>query len=94
MSLQTDLQAAVDKASAASAKLHGVVHGDSTSTVETENGPVKTVAKAIAYIEADIDASRAELDQKVSDAAVNTEILSAFTAKARSRPISLGTTAE
>ena len=69
MSLQTDLQAAVDKAQAASGKLHDVVNGDATSTVATESGPIKTVAKAIADIEADIDASRAELDQKVADAA-------------------------
>jgi hypothetical protein len=69
MSLQTDLQAAVDTAQAASGKLHDVVNGDATSTVATESGPVKTVAKAIADIEADIDASRAELDQKVADAA-------------------------
>ncbi|MFN4282441.1 MAG: hypothetical protein ACK4NA_07360 [Alphaproteobacteria bacterium] len=69
MSLQTDLQAAVDKAQAASGKLHDVVNGDAASTVATESGPVKTVAKAIADIEADIDASRAELDQKVADAA-------------------------
>ena len=54
MTMQTDLQAAVDKATAASAKLHDVVHGDAVSTVTTETGPVKTVAKAVADIEADI----------------------------------------
>lgn len=95
MSLQTDLQAAVDKASAASAKLHGVVHGDSASTVETENGPVKTVAKAIADIEADIDASRAELDQKVLDAAASaaaaeTARLASAAAEAASEAARLG----
>ncbi len=71
MTMQTDLQAAVDKATAASAKLHDVVHGDAVSTVTTESGPVKTVAKAVADIEADIDASRIELDQKVTDAAAS-----------------------
>ena len=71
MTMQTDLQAAVDKATAASAKLHDVVHGDAVSTVATESGPVKTVAKAVADIEADIDASRVELDQKVTDAAAS-----------------------
>jgi len=71
MTMQTDLQAAVDKATAASAKLHDVVHGDAVSTVATESGPVKTVAKAVADIEADIDASRTELDQKVTDAAAS-----------------------
>ena len=68
MTMQTDLQAAVDKATAASAKLHDVVHGDAGSTVTTESGPVKTVAKTIADNEAAIDASRSELDQKVLDA--------------------------
>ena len=71
MTMQTDLQAAVDKATAASAKLHDVVHGDAVSTVATESGSVKTVAKAVADIEADIDASRTELDQKVTDAAAS-----------------------
>ena len=69
MSLQADLQAAVDRASAASQKLHAVVHGDAASTVETEGGPIKTVAKAIADTEAAISASRAELDAKVAAAA-------------------------
>jgi len=71
MSMQTDLQAAVDKAQAASGKLHDVVNGDAASTVVTESGPVKTVAKAVADIEADINASRAELDQKVLDTAAS-----------------------
>lgn len=69
MTMQTDLQAAVDKATAASAKLHAVVHGDAASTVETESGPVKTVARTIADNQAAIAASRAELDDKVVDAA-------------------------
>jgi len=71
MTMQTDLQAAVDKATAASAKLHDVVHGDAVSTVTTESGPIKTVAKTIADNEAAIDASRTELDQKVADAAAS-----------------------
>jgi hypothetical protein len=70
--MQTNLQAAVDKATAASAKLHDVVNGDAVSTVATESGPVKTVAKVIADIEADIDAGRTELDQKIADAAAGT----------------------
>lgn len=69
MTMQTDLQAAVDKASAASEKLRAIVHGDATTTVATENGPVKSVAKVIADNEAAIAGSRAELDQKVADAA-------------------------
>jgi hypothetical protein len=71
MTLQTDLQAAVSKATAAAQKLHDVAHGDAVSTVATENGPVKTVAKTIADNEAEIAASRAELDQKVADAAAS-----------------------
>lgn len=71
MTLQTDLQAAVAKASAAADKLHQVVHGPAAGTVETENGPVKTVAKTVADNEAAIAASRAELDQKVADAAAS-----------------------
>jgi hypothetical protein len=71
MTMQTDLQAAVDKAASASAKLHAIVHGDAASSVETENGQVKTVARTIADNEAAIAASREELDQKVTDAASN-----------------------
>lgn len=71
MTIQSDLQAAVSKATAASQKLHEVVHGDAASTVATENGPVKTVAKTIADNEAEIAASRGELDQKVADAAAS-----------------------
>lgn len=69
MTMQTDLQLAVDKATAASGKLHDIVHGDAVSSVTTEGGEVKTVARAVADIEADIEASRAELDQKVAEAA-------------------------
>lgn len=69
MTMQTDLQAAVDKAASASAKLHAVVHGDASSSVETEAGPIKTLARTIADNQAAIAGSRAELDQKVDDAA-------------------------
>ncbi len=40
MTMQTELQAAVDKATAASSKMHEVVHGDSTSTVAIESGSI------------------------------------------------------
>ena len=83
MSLQADLQAAVDRASAASQKLHAVVHGDAASTVETEAGPVKTVAKAIADIEASLEAGRSELDGKVAAAAASEEAAAASEAKSR-----------
>jgi hypothetical protein len=77
MTMQTDLQAAVDKAVSASAKLHAIVHGDAASSVETENGPVRTVARTIADNEAAIAASRAELDQKVADASGSAQAASA-----------------
>ena len=77
MTMQTDLQAAVDKAASASAKLHAVVHGDAASTVETDNGPVRTVAGTIADNQAAIAASRAELDQKVADASGSAQAASA-----------------
>lgn len=77
MTMQTDLQAAVDKAASASAKLHAIVHGDAASNVETENGPVRTVAGTIADNQAAIAASRAELDQKVADASGSAQAASA-----------------
>ncbi|MBI4968168.1 MAG: hypothetical protein HZC25_08640 [Rhodospirillales bacterium] len=63
MSLQSDLQAAVAKVTADSATLHQIVHGDATTTVSTENGPVKSMAKAVADVEAafgDVDTARIE----------------------------------
>ena len=61
MSLQTDLQTAVAKVTADGNLLHNIVHGDAISTVVTESGPVKTVAKAIADVVAafgDLDSAR------------------------------------
>ena len=60
MSLQSDLQAAVALAMADGTKLHQIVHGDALSTVTTEGGTVKTLAKVIADSEASIAASRAD----------------------------------
>src|SRR3990167_10282 len=57
MTIQTDLQTAVAKVTADSAKLHQIVHGAATSTVTTEGGAVKTVAKALADLEALWEAS-------------------------------------
>jgi hypothetical protein len=51
MSLQDDLQTAVAKVTADSGLLHRIVHGDTATTVVTEGGPVKSVAKAIADVE-------------------------------------------
>ena len=57
MTIQTDLQTAVAKVTADSATLHQIVHGAATSTVTTEGGAVKTVAKALADLEALWEAS-------------------------------------
>ena len=76
MSLQTDLQTAIAKVTADGALLHDIVHGDAASTVVTESGPVKTVAKAIADVVAafgDVDSARTTTlgarDQAVAGAA-------------------------
>jgi microcystin-dependent protein len=45
--LQEQLQAAVTQTTTDSGLLHDIVHGDDTTTVTTENGPVKSVAKVI-----------------------------------------------
>lgn len=48
MTIQTQLEEAVAQASADSDLLHQIVHGSSTSTVVTEGGPVRAIAKLIA----------------------------------------------
>lgn len=51
MSLQTDLAAAVASAQMSAATLHAIVHGPATgptSMVDTDNGPVPTLARAAA----------------------------------------------
>lgn len=45
--LQEQMQAAVTQTTTDSGLLHDIVHGDDTTTVTTENGPVKSVAKVI-----------------------------------------------
>lgn len=50
MTLKTD----IDQLAADAAILHDIVHGNSSSTVSTEGGAVKTVAKAVADAEAAI----------------------------------------
>ena len=74
MTLQTDLAAAVAKVTADSTLLHKVVHGPASgaeSQVITEGGAVKTVAKAIADIDTQLQSGLATLDQKVTDAAAS-----------------------
>ena len=71
MTLQTDLQAAVDKATLASDKLDNIVNGDSVSTVTTDNGEVKTMAKVVADNEATLSASIADVTTKRDEAAAS-----------------------
>ena len=45
--LQEQLQAAVVQTTTDSGLLHTIVHGNASTTVTTENGPVKSIAKVI-----------------------------------------------
>ena len=54
MNMEAELRAAVSRADTDSRLLHEIVHGDATATVDTEGGPVKTVAKAIGDVEAGV----------------------------------------
>ena len=54
MNIETQLRAAVSRADTDSRLLHEIVHGDAAATVDTEGGPVKTVAKAIGDVEAGV----------------------------------------
>ncbi len=68
MTIESDLRAAADRATQDSQLLHQIVHGDALTTVTTEGGPVKSVAKAIADVEASVAAHMTELTQAVADA--------------------------
>ena len=57
MTIESDLRAAVSRADTDSLLLHEIVHGDATAAVETEGGPVKTVAKAIGDVETAVAAA-------------------------------------
>ena len=54
MNIETQLRAAVSRADTDSRLLHEIVHGDAAAAVDTEGGPVKTVAKAIGDVEAGV----------------------------------------
>ena len=82
MSLQTDLQAAVDKATADSQTLHDIVHGSAASTVTTEGGPVKTVAKAIVDVEAEIQSNMGAMTANVAATAASEAAAALSEAKA------------
>ena len=68
MTIEADLRAAVSRADADSRLLHDIVHGDSTATVTTEGGTVKTVAKAIDDVEASVAAAAGTVTAGVADA--------------------------
>lgn len=54
MTLQTELQDAIARIQADTLILHNIIHGNNTTEVTTEGGPIKTVAKAIKDVEDDI----------------------------------------
>jgi ribosomal protein S20 len=75
MTLQTDLQDAVTRVESDSQILHNVVHGNDQTTVNTENGSVKSAAKTIKDIEdtiqsglTDIGAVGQQLNQAIDQA--------------------------
>ncbi|PCH98971.1 MAG: hypothetical protein COB76_06605, partial [Alphaproteobacteria bacterium] len=61
MTLQTDLQDAVTRVESDSQILHNIIHGNDQTTVNTENGNVKTPAKAIKDIEDTIQAGLTDI---------------------------------
>ncbi len=82
--LQEQLQAAVVQTTTDSGLLHTIVHGDATTTVTTEGGPVKSVAKVISENQTLLTTSLATLttkrDEAVASAAAAAESESAAAA--------------
>jgi methyl-accepting chemotaxis protein len=73
--IQEDLEAGRTKLVAAADKLHAVVHGPADgagSTVETENGPVKSLARALLEIDQSANHVAAETAQAAAEAARDT----------------------
>ena len=68
MTIETDLRVAVSRADADSRLLHDIVHGDADTTVTTEGGTVKTVAKAIDDVEVSVAAAASTVTDGVADA--------------------------
>ena len=73
MTLQTDLQNAVDKAKTDTELLHNIVHGDDKTVITTEGGEVKSPAKLITDIEQTIQSKLTDLDKTANkfDQAIN-----------------------
>lgn len=69
--LQEQINQATATLSADTQLLHDIVHGDETTVKSTENGAVKTVAKAIHDIENTITGSVNNWVQRAEDAATN-----------------------
>ena len=68
MTIEADLRAAAARADTDSRLLHDIVHGDSTATVVTDGGTVKSVAKAIGDVEASVAAAAATVTAGVTAA--------------------------
>ncbi len=68
MTIEADLRAAVSRADTDSRLLHDIIHGDATTTVDTEGGTVKTVAKAIGDVEVSVAAAASAVTDGVADA--------------------------
>ena len=68
MTIEADLRAAAARADADSRLLHEIVHGDAATTVDTEGGPVKSVAKAIGDVETGVAGAAAAVAQGVAAA--------------------------
>ena len=66
MNIEAELRAAVSGADTDSRLLHDIVHGDAAATVDTEGGPVKTVAKAIGDVEASVAAAAVVVTEGVA----------------------------
>lgn len=68
MTLQTDLQDAITRIQSDSDILHDIAHGDETATITTENGSVKSVAKAVKDITDNISQAGIDLLDAVAEA--------------------------
>jgi hypothetical protein len=68
MTLQTDLQDAITRIQSDSDILHDIAHGGETALITTENGTVKSVAKAVKDITDNISQAGIDLLDAVADA--------------------------
>jgi hypothetical protein len=68
MTLQTDLQDAITRIQSDSDMLHDIAHGDETALITTDNGTVKSVAKAVKDITDNISQAGIDLLDAVADA--------------------------